>query len=250
MSALTEETARELIALLSDRGPQPNRALLAAIPETEIVRTEERAGWQLTVAKDVVEDGGFFARDSELAKKYGVGRPAHINAAANRAIRLGRIVEVGQKIGVNSGDANPGRYFEGDPEEYTSGKGRRAWRTPRFYDFRACLTIATHLRTNAAAKVAATIVHGFARAVETTSEEVAALLREIVALRTEVADLRAARTLPAPTASFGEYQIQERERMLAALHETRWNRSLAAATLGMPRRTFYRRVERYGISLH
>lgn len=39
----------------------------------------------------------------------------------------------------------------------------------------------------------------------------------------------------------------EKQRILAALKETNWNRAKAAEALGMPRRTFYRRLEEYKI---
>jgi transcriptional regulator of acetoin/glycerol metabolism len=39
----------------------------------------------------------------------------------------------------------------------------------------------------------------------------------------------------------------ERAAMLAALDRTGWNAALAARELGMPRATFYRRLERHGI---
>jgi transcriptional regulator with GAF, ATPase, and Fis domain len=48
-------------------------------------------------------------------------------------------------------------------------------------------------------------------------------------------------------ASLGEHRAAERARILAALERTGWNRVKAAAALGMPRRTFYRRLQVYGI---
>ena len=39
----------------------------------------------------------------------------------------------------------------------------------------------------------------------------------------------------------------EREQILEALGKCGWNRAEAARLLGIPRRTFYRRLERYGI---
>jgi transcriptional regulator with GAF, ATPase, and Fis domain len=44
-----------------------------------------------------------------------------------------------------------------------------------------------------------------------------------------------------------EFKDSERERILAALSSSNWNRARAAKTLGVPRRTFYRRLKEYGI---
>ena len=43
------------------------------------------------------------------------------------------------------------------------------------------------------------------------------------------------------------WKAQERAKILVALEATGWNRVKAAAQLGMPRRTFYRRLNDYGI---
>lgn len=43
------------------------------------------------------------------------------------------------------------------------------------------------------------------------------------------------------------YQDHEREKILRALEQTGWNRAKAARQIGMPRRTFYRRLKAYGI---
>ena len=48
-------------------------------------------------------------------------------------------------------------------------------------------------------------------------------------------------------ASFGDYKTQEKQRILAALESCGWNRVKAAKALGMPRRTFYRRLTEYEI---
>ena len=45
----------------------------------------------------------------------------------------------------------------------------------------------------------------------------------------------------------GDRQARERATILEALDATGWNRQAAAARLGIPRRTFYRRLEAYGI---
>jgi serine/threonine-protein kinase PknK len=43
------------------------------------------------------------------------------------------------------------------------------------------------------------------------------------------------------------YKVREKERILAALDRNAWNRAKAATSLGMPRRTFYRRLSEFGI---
>lgn len=52
--------------------------------------------------------------------------------------------------------------------------------------------------------------------------------------------------LPVPK-NLTEHMLAERAAILEALEATRWDRSKAAARLGMPRRTFYRRMEDYGL---
>ncbi len=47
--------------------------------------------------------------------------------------------------------------------------------------------------------------------------------------------------------SLDEHRATERERMLAALSKCNWNRLKAAQIVGLPRRTFYRRLKEYGI---
>jgi DNA-binding NtrC family response regulator len=44
-----------------------------------------------------------------------------------------------------------------------------------------------------------------------------------------------------------EADEDERRHIVAALTKCKWNRTLAAQELGMPRRTFYRRLEKYGL---
>jgi DNA-binding NtrC family response regulator len=44
-----------------------------------------------------------------------------------------------------------------------------------------------------------------------------------------------------------ERRQQERDRMLEALESCNWNRARAAQIIGMPRRTFYRRLREFGI---
>ena len=43
------------------------------------------------------------------------------------------------------------------------------------------------------------------------------------------------------------HRAGERERILAALGRCNWNRVKAAQIVGLPRRTFYRRLKEYGI---
>ena len=43
------------------------------------------------------------------------------------------------------------------------------------------------------------------------------------------------------------FKVREKERILAALDQHAWNRAKAATALGMPRRTFYRRLSEFGI---
>ncbi len=44
-----------------------------------------------------------------------------------------------------------------------------------------------------------------------------------------------------------DFRDSERERILQALQDSQWNRVQAAKIVGMPRRTFYRRLKEYGI---
>jgi serine/threonine-protein kinase PknK len=45
----------------------------------------------------------------------------------------------------------------------------------------------------------------------------------------------------------GEFRSSEKERILEALGRANWNRMQAAKLVGIPRRTFYRRLKEYGI---
>lgn len=47
--------------------------------------------------------------------------------------------------------------------------------------------------------------------------------------------------------TLAEHDAKERARIESALKETRWNKVKAAEMLGMPRRTFYRRLKEYGM---
>lgn len=51
----------------------------------------------------------------------------------------------------------------------------------------------------------------------------------------------------APVGSLEDYRVSERTKILSALEAHGWNRARAAKALGMPRRTFYRRLEEHEI---
>jgi transcriptional regulator of acetoin/glycerol metabolism len=44
-----------------------------------------------------------------------------------------------------------------------------------------------------------------------------------------------------------EHKKRERDTIIRALEEHGWNRAKAARQLGIPRRTFYRRLKEHGI---
>ena len=50
-----------------------------------------------------------------------------------------------------------------------------------------------------------------------------------------------------PVVSRASFEAAERARILEALRSARWNKTKAAEALGMPRRTFYRKISRYGL---
>lgn len=84
--------------------------------------------------------------------------------------------------------------------------------------------------------------------------ERAELLAEVRALREQLQALRApgvAAVPPAHAAPIAETseQLSEREKreILAALTKHNWNKLRASQELGIPRRTFYRRLKEYGI---
>ena len=52
---------------------------------------------------------------------------------------------------------------------------------------------------------------------------------------------------PGQAASEAEFKAAERERILSALTACNWNRLAAAKMIGVPRRTFYRRLKEFGI---
>jgi DNA-binding NtrC family response regulator len=47
--------------------------------------------------------------------------------------------------------------------------------------------------------------------------------------------------------SIDEHRASEKDRILQALSASNWNRVRAAEIVGLPRRTFYRRLKEYGI---
>ena len=51
----------------------------------------------------------------------------------------------------------------------------------------------------------------------------------------------------APAQSFEDFKTDEKQRILQALEQNGWNRAKAARALGIPRRTFYRRLKEHGI---
>jgi transcriptional regulator of acetoin/glycerol metabolism len=53
--------------------------------------------------------------------------------------------------------------------------------------------------------------------------------------------------LPLRSANLDDHKLMEKQRILEALEACGWNRVRAAQTLGMPRRTFYRRLSDYSI---
>lgn len=71
-------------------------------------------------------------------------------------------------------------------------------------------------------------------------------LRERVPVAVGVGGAGAPPAAP-PARSAAEHDRVERERMIEALNETGWNKLRAAELVGMPRRTFYRRMKEYGI---
>lgn len=64
---------------------------------------------------------------------------------------------------------------------------------------------------------------------------------------TEAASHAASTAQAHPATTITEHRARDREEILRALDQTSWNRMEAARILGMPRRTFYRRMEEYGL---
>ena len=54
-------------------------------------------------------------------------------------------------------------------------------------------------------------------------------------------------SVSAPVSSAIDHEQRDKAQIIAALEKTGWNRAQAAKDLGIPRRTFYRRLKRYGI---
>jgi transcriptional regulator of acetoin/glycerol metabolism len=54
---------------------------------------------------------------------------------------------------------------------------------------------------------------------------------------------------PAEVSNYRDFKDAERDRILNALNAHDWNRAQAARSLGMARRTFYRRLKQHGIEL-
>jgi DNA-binding NtrC family response regulator len=66
-------------------------------------------------------------------------------------------------------------------------------------------------------------------------------------LRAEDLELRRAAPRALRSRSRHEYEDEERERILHALRGSRWNVSVVSRSLGIPRNTLYRKLERYGL---
>jgi transcriptional regulator with GAF, ATPase, and Fis domain/serine/threonine protein kinase len=60
-------------------------------------------------------------------------------------------------------------------------------------------------------------------------------------------DLGQARVRTGRSRNRGEFEGEERERILRSLESSRWNVSVVARTLGIPRNTLYRKLARYGL---
>jgi DNA-binding NtrC family response regulator len=68
--------------------------------------------------------------------------------------------------------------------------------------------------------------------------------------RIDAADLGLGRAPARPRHSRtrAEFEADERERILEALRGARWNVSVVSRSLGIPRNTLYRKLERYGLT--
>jgi DNA-binding NtrC family response regulator len=66
-----------------------------------------------------------------------------------------------------------------------------------------------------------------------------------LAIESEAAPVRAANY----ATTYSDFKDAERARILAALNAHGWNRAQAARSLGIARRTFYRRLKEHGIEL-
>lgn len=82
---------------------------------------------------------------------------------------------------------------------------------------------------------------------------IATLQQQVAGLEARVRELENERRAPAPATAapagdpLAVHRAKERAEIIAALEEHNWNRQAAAAKLGLPRRTMYRRLIEYGI---
>jgi serine/threonine-protein kinase PknK len=67
-------------------------------------------------------------------------------------------------------------------------------------------------------------------------------------LRAEDLDLQRAAPRARRSRTRQEYESEERERILHALRGARWNVSVVSRSLGIPRNTLYRKLQRYGLT--
>jgi DNA-binding NtrC family response regulator len=67
------------------------------------------------------------------------------------------------------------------------------------------------------------------------------------ARQSATSDVRTRAQAPTHAASKAEFKASERDRILSALSACNWNRVQAAKMIGVPRRTFYRRLKEFGI---
>jgi serine/threonine-protein kinase PknK len=69
----------------------------------------------------------------------------------------------------------------------------------------------------------------------------------VLAVASSAEQAEAGREQDASATNLDEWKAKEKARILEALEQNQWNRVRAAEQLGMPRRTFYRRLKDYGI---
>jgi len=67
-------------------------------------------------------------------------------------------------------------------------------------------------------------------------------------IRAEDLDLGARRGVAPRAGSRRDFEADEKERILSALRQARWNVSVVSRSLGIPRNTLYRKLARYGLS--
>ena len=67
-------------------------------------------------------------------------------------------------------------------------------------------------------------------------------------IRAEDLDLGARRAVASRAGSRRDFEADEKERILSALRQARWNVSVVSRSLGIPRNTLYRKLARYGLS--